>query len=377
MSKLFEIGVALGAEHAQDRERFRAHWDVHVRNSRRMLLEGAGRVASPESVTILGGGSAYNLPLEELARQFDHVRLIDIDADNLQKAISALPAECRAKVEIHVADVSGGLATDLVGRALEVIEKAHSSEQAAGDLVPLFGGREFEDGGSIPNSDWKASYVISSCVSSQLTIFPEKAVMKAFNEKFDAELEDDFFLKNGSSRLRTDWVRRHGELLSSLVTDGGRVYWADTVAETPCLEEFGPEALSVMVDVVVSFLDRAYLKTFFTEAGKQVLADRLNQGNEKRRFAWAVMTLVGENYIAPNRELELVTWIIREAERMFPNARQPILEGGKLSQYFPASLMPEGEPASWLWINDPEGAVTLEGYSYYVDASILRRTEGL
>jgi len=287
MTRLFEIGAALGAEHAQDRERFRAHWDVHVRNSRRMILEGAGRVASPDSVTILGGGSAWNIPLEELARQFDHVSLIDIDADNLQKAISALPAECRAKVEIHVADVSGGLATDLVGRALEVVEMANSAEQAAGDLAPLFGGREFEAGGSIPNSDWNASYVISSCVSSQLTIFPEKAVMKAFNEKFGGELEDDFFLKNGSFRLRTDWVRRHGELLSSLVTDGGRVYWADTVAETPYLAEFGSEALSVVIDAVVRFLDQAYLKTLFTDAGKQVVTERFNQGLPGGRMSQA------------------------------------------------------------------------------------------
>ena len=104
------------------------------------------------------------------------------------------------------------------------------------------------------------------------------------------------------------------------------------------MSEFGPEPLSVIITAVVSFLDRAYLKTFLTENGKKILCERFSQGlparpidgddliqafagrltmEDKRRFAWAVMTLVGENCISSKREAELVAYIIREAEQVF------------------------------------------------------------
>jgi hypothetical protein len=155
-----------------------------------------------------------------------------------------------------------------------------------------------------------------------------------------------------------------------------------------------------MVNSVVSFLTNAYLKTFLQDAGKQTLAERFaeaaairlagdaagrrRQGDEllqsfndrlssenKRVMAWAIMTMVGENLIVTKRELELLGYIIREAERMNPSARQPLLDG-RLSGFFPASLEADAEMASWMWINDPEGAVTLDGYSYYVEAHILK-----
>jgi hypothetical protein len=393
--KLVEIGTLLGREHAQDRQRFRIHWEEHVQNSRTMILRGASRVTEPDSVTILGGGAAYNIPLEELAQRFGVVRLVDIDREGLQESVDSLRAESRSKVEIRVADTTGSVASRLLSRGLEIIQHAGDSEDALHQLVPLFNGRGLDmtpDTGQV--EDWKASYVISSGLSSQLTIFPEKGVLKAFHEKFGMELEEDFFFKRGSFLLRNEWVRCHGEFLASLVSPNGRVYWADTVAETPYLDEFGSAPLAGVVEAVATFLDGAYLKTFLTEDGKQVLAERFAEGlpgrpmrgdeliqsfneklqpEKKRRFAWAMMTLVGENLITPKRELELVRYIIREAEHMIPQARQPMVEGGKLSSFFPVSLKPDGEMASWLWINDPEGAVTLNGYSYYVDACILKR----
>jgi hypothetical protein len=393
--KLGDIGTALGNDHAEDRERFRTHWEEHITNSRRMILRGADRIADAHSVTILGGGASYNIPVEELARRFAVVRLVDIDRDALERTVESLPADLRLRVNIDVADTTGGVAAHLLDRSIELIDAAASSDEALHELVPLFQGKGLDltpDGGQI--EEWKASYIVSSGLSSQLTMFPEKGALKALHEKFAVEVEHDFFLENGSALLRNEWARRHGELLASLVSPEGRVYWADTVAETPYLSEFGPAPLAAVVDSVAAFLDRAYLKTFLTDDGKQLLAERFAQGlhgrpvggdeliqaytvklhgEQRRRFAWAILTLVGENRITPKRELELVTHIIREAELMYPQARQPVLAEGKLSHFFPASLEPDGDTASWLWINDPEGAVTLDGYSYYVDAQILKR----
>jgi hypothetical protein len=392
--KLVDIGTALGRDHANDRERFRTHWEAHVTNSRRMILHGADRIADANSVTILGGGASYNIPIEELARRFAVVRLVDIDRNALEQTVESLTGDLRPRIKIHVADTTGGVAARLLDRAIELIDAAASSDEALQGLVPLFQGKGLD---LTPDADrieeWKASYIVSSGLSSQLTMFPEKGALKALNEKFDVEVEHDFFLENGSAILRNEWARRHGELLASLVSPEGRVYWADTVAETPYLSEFGPAPLAAIVERVAAFVDRAYLKTFLTDDGKQALAERFAEGlpgrplgydeliqsygklhgEQRRRFAWAIMTLVGENRISPKRELELVNHIIREAEQMYPQARQPVLAEGKLSHFFPASLEPDGDMASWLWINDPEGAVTLDGYSYYVDAQILKR----
>ena len=395
LSKLIEIGTLLGKDHAQDCERFRTHWNEHIQNSRRMILLGASRIAEPESVTVLGGGAAYNIPIEQLAQRFNRIRLVDIDRDGLQQTVDSLPPDCRSKIEMVVGDTTGGVAARLLGLGLEIIQQSGTSEEAVSRLVPLFQGEGLDmspDAGQI--EDWKASYVVSSGLSSQLTIFPEKGVLHAFQGKFNIELEEDFFFTRGSFALRNTWVRRHGELLDSLVFPKGRVYWADTVAETPYLNEFGQAPLAVIVEAVTTFLEGTYLKTFLTENGKQVLADRFAEGlpgrrpqgdellqgfpqlhpEKKRRFAWAMMTLAGENLITPKRELELIKYIIREAERRFTTARQPMLDGGKLSGFFPSSLLPDGDMASWLWINDPEGAVTLNGYSYYIDAQILKKS---
>ncbi|HYR86699.1 MAG TPA: hypothetical protein VE422_21610 [Terriglobia bacterium] len=398
---LFDIGTRLGREHAQDHERFHLHWEEHVQRSREMILRGAQRVKTPDSLTILGAGAAYNIPLEDLARQFKLVRMVDIDREGLQQAAESVPPELRSKVEVHVADTTGGVAARLLGQGLEIIRTSEDPKDTQARLIALFNGQGLD---MTPDPSrvqaWKASYIVSSGLSTQLTIFPEKALLEAFQEKFRQELDDDFFFQRGSSDLRNEWVRRHGELLASLVSQDGRVYWADTVAETPYLSEFGEGPLNAVVNSVVSFLTGAYPKTFLTDAGKQALAERFaeavtlrlsgdaavrrRQGDEllqsfnekldaekKRVVAWAIMTMVGENLIVPKRESELVGYIIREAERMNPNARQPMLEGG-LTGFFPSSLEAEAEMASWLWINDPEGAVTLDGHSYYVEAHILK-----
>jgi len=368
-----------------------------------MILRGADHVMTPDSVTILGGAAAYNIPLEELARRFNTVRIVDIDRSGLERVVEGLNGETRRKLEVHVGDATGGLAVRLLGRGLDILRMAETPSAALTQLVALFNGQEPD---MIPDPDyghaWKASYVVSSGLSSQSTIFPEKAILETFRDRFGSELDQGFFFKRGTFHLRNKWVRSHGEFLASLVPQEGRVYWADTVAETPCLNESGEGPLDAILDSVVSFLNNAYLKTLLTDPGKQVLAERIAErlpltlasdgdgrrrqaeqvlqsfngklaAEKKRLVAWAVMTLVGEDRISPRRELELLGYIVREAERMNPQARQPILGGGKLSTFFPSSLEADSEMGSWTWINDPEGTVSLNGHSYYVEAFILRR----
>jgi hypothetical protein len=87
------------------------------------------------------------------------------------------------------------------------------------------------------------------------------------------------------------------------------------------------------------------------------------------------MTGVGVNgLIAPARELELLARIVAAAEQLRPDARQVILES-RMTSLSPGELRAEGEPRSWLWINDPRAAATLEGGAYYVEAQLLVKPE--
>src|SRR5205823_4264083 len=99
-----------------------------------------------------------------------------------------------------------------------VIENSTTPEEASRRLAAHFKGDSPDTAVDAEQRErWQASYVISSGLSSQLTIFPERAIAKAFQEKFEAELSADFLLKSGSFQLRNLWIRRHGEFLESLM----------------------------------------------------------------------------------------------------------------------------------------------------------------
>lgn len=408
--RLVEAGTRLGREHGQQHARFALHWLQHVERTRAKILQGAQLAASTDCVTVLGAGSAYNIPLAELAEMFATVRVVDIDRDGLQAAIDGLPSEARARVEVHVADLTGGAAGALLDAGADAIAGSATVDTALARLTELF--RSAAAIAAQPDSEqrnaWRAGYVISSCVASQLALFPHRAIVEAFARKFGAAGSARVFREAGVDQVREQWVRRHGEFLAALVAPGGAVYWSDTVAETPVLTQLGAAPLAAMVDSVATFLQKqksAELRAFLTDAGKADLATRFAQvgalrlaastagrreqgerllqafkaqldTQQRRIVSWALITAVGEDLMAAQPELKLLDFIRRTAEQLHPQARQPLLQT-RFIHLFPAALAAEGKLESWLWINDPSAAATLEGGAFYVEAQLLRRaTDG-
>src|SRR5262245_62353129 len=130
-----------------------------------MIAKGAAAVSARDSVTILGAGSAYNIPLDALARDFNIVRLVDIDRDGLARAVDGLTADLRAKVEIHYADATAGLVVELLDMALDIVRRSETAEEALAQLVPLFKGETNTTHLTNAPDGWKASYVVSSGLS--------------------------------------------------------------------------------------------------------------------------------------------------------------------------------------------------------------------
>jgi len=407
MSALVETGTRLGRDHARQHERFRLHWSSHVQNTREQILRCAELVATPKRVTVLGAGSGYNLPLEELAARFDGVLLVDIDREGLHEAIEGLPSGVRGRATADVADLTGGAAAALLDAGVAAVDASASAPEAIARLKDITRAALAPLRDAAQHGAWRASCVISSCVASQLALFPYRATAEVFTAKFGTEARARLFVDAGFAELRGRWARAHRALLAQLVEPGGAVYWSDTVAETPCLAAAGREPLVAAVDAVASYLGEqktSVLRTFLTDEGKADLAsrfaeavplrlaatpagrreqgDRLLQAMQtdldagvRRVVAWAVMTGEGlDGLIAPSRELELLERIVAFAEQLRPDARQPIVES-RMTSFIPGELRAAGELRSWLWINDPRAAATLEGGAYYVEAQLLVKPE--
>ena len=59
--------------------------------------------------------------------------------------------------------------------------------------------------------------MISSCVASQLALFPYRAIAEAFAAKLGTDARARLFVDAGFAELRERWARAHGALLAQLV----------------------------------------------------------------------------------------------------------------------------------------------------------------
>jgi len=154
-------------------------WYEHARRHKTFLLDAAARVERPRLAVVLGAGKAYDLPLEELARRFERVLLVDIDAEAMAASSAAAvhDANLRARLELRPMDVTGvtrrlalGIETALAASAPEVsLENLCKSYQLASP--PRF-------------SDERADLLVSGMVLSQLGLQPKLAAKRLFERRF-------------------------------------------------------------------------------------------------------------------------------------------------------------------------------------------------
>ena len=60
------------------RKRCRSAWHSHLEHTRAVILEAAALCEQRRNALIVGSGLLFDVPLEELSRQFEHVVLVDI-----------------------------------------------------------------------------------------------------------------------------------------------------------------------------------------------------------------------------------------------------------------------------------------------------------
>jgi hypothetical protein len=99
--------TSVGIEKAQ--RDHREGWWAHAQRNRAFINDAVKDLPSRKLAVILGAGAPFDLPLADLARQFERVCLVDIDAAALDATVNLVwkdPAQ-RARIETRALDLTG------------------------------------------------------------------------------------------------------------------------------------------------------------------------------------------------------------------------------------------------------------------------------
>ncbi len=112
--------TSVGIEKAQRENR--EGWWAHAQRNRAFILDAVKDLPRRRHVLVLGAGSPFDLPLADLARQFERITLVDIDEAALAATVKLVwkdPAE-RARISTRTLDLTG-INSALVQRVDEVL----------------------------------------------------------------------------------------------------------------------------------------------------------------------------------------------------------------------------------------------------------------
>ena len=105
--------------------REREHWQLHLDNTKQYILQSAKRSASKKSVAVLGSGWLLDVPVAELAQEFEEVYLYDIvHPEQIVVNMRKYP-----NVHLVVADLTDG--------AEELAAQSHSFEEFCNSLAHI------------------------------------------------------------------------------------------------------------------------------------------------------------------------------------------------------------------------------------------------
>ncbi|MEX2301375.1 MAG: hypothetical protein WD733_10585 [Bryobacterales bacterium] len=210
-----------------------SYWQPHLENSRRRILEAAAKCERRKTALILGAGNCTEIPLEELARRFDEVMLVDLDEESMAAAVEELPEELIPKVQLHVEDVTT-FAAPLMNRLLQSVTASDTAGQAFERIEEALDKLEPQPS---PFRLPEADLVVSSLVLSELHRYPLNYAGRLVRDKFGERLTAWPRYESFRDRLQSIALRDHAGLLARSCRRGGLIYFADTVARGPVYDE--------------------------------------------------------------------------------------------------------------------------------------------
>ena len=153
------------------------------RNHRRVLA--AAKLAAKRSTAIvLGAGKCREIPLEQLAEQFQQVILVDLDGDSMREVVSLLPPPLRSRLQIRVADMTS-FAKPLMEQMRDALETSRTAEKAFHRPKTIHAGApDIQHPPDLPRAD----LVISSLLLSELHWY--RYAGRLLQDKFGVRLTD-------------------------------------------------------------------------------------------------------------------------------------------------------------------------------------------
>ncbi len=201
-----ETSVGIGKTRRENRD----GWWSHAQKNRAFIEDVVGKTKGRGLAVILGAGHAFDLPLVELARSFEKLVLVDIDAEALNATVAGVLKDpgLRARTELRFLDLTG-INGQLVQRVDEAVASAANAAEALDRLEALcWTYRLAEPPRLLPPSE-HADLLVSSCVLSQVA-WPQRVYAKRVYERRFSAVPDP---------LKLRWARHFTDLELRLQQD--------------------------------------------------------------------------------------------------------------------------------------------------------------
>jgi hypothetical protein len=159
----------------------RAGWSSHAQKNRTFIEQVARNTAGRRLAVVLGAGHAFDLPLVELAKSFEKLVLVDIDAEALRTTADGVlkDAGLRARTELRLLDLTG-INGQFVRRVDEAVASAENAAEARDRLEALCWTYRLAPPCLLAPEE-RADLLISSCVLSQVS-WPQRVYAKRVYE---------------------------------------------------------------------------------------------------------------------------------------------------------------------------------------------------
>jgi hypothetical protein len=194
-----ETSTGIGKTQRDNRE----GWWAHAQKNRAFIEEAARHTTHKRLAVVLGAGAAFDLPLVELARAFERLLVVDVDAQALESTVAGVFKDpgLRAKVEARVIDLTG-VNGQLVARLDEIAAASGSAAEIHDRIERLCQTYRLAAAPRLLEDGERADLLVSSCVLSQVA-WPQRIYGARLYEK-------RFGALRGAAEQR--WSRHWSEL---------------------------------------------------------------------------------------------------------------------------------------------------------------------
>jgi len=173
-----DTSVGIGKTQRENRE----GWWSHAQKNRAFIEEVARQTQGRGLAVVLGAGHAFDLPLVELAKTFEKLILVDIDAEALDATVAGALKDpgLRARTELRLLDLTG-VNGQLVSRIDEAVASAGNAAEARDRLEALCWTYRLPSPRLLPAEE-RADLLVSSCVLSQVS-WPQRVYARQVYER--------------------------------------------------------------------------------------------------------------------------------------------------------------------------------------------------